>query len=252
MRVFLEPFQEHFSKAWWVFLKECSAFFGSNVIPLCVGIITFLCGLASALPYQKLDIENEDVIRLLFHFFYIIILVGSVFLSMSTFVSERRQGTLELLYTLPISDTQLVLGKFFMGVLIVFFIVIGMTVIYILWLGQAFWYVALTGGIGLFLAGLYAYSVGLFASSLSSNYLLSLLIATAIISVIDVGGYLSGLLPSPAKEILGHLHGLNHFFAFTRGVIPLKSFVFFSSLILLFLFLPVKVLESRRWRGTGN
>lgn len=251
MKAAWKLFQESFSQAWWIFLKERSAFLGSNLAPLSIGILAFLCGLTTALPHRS-EMSQQDLIRSLFHIFYIITLGAAVFLSMSAFVSERRQGTLELLYTLPVSDVQLVLGKFFMGILLMASIVLGMSFVYVFFLADAPWYMALAGGLGLFLAGLYAYSVGLFASSFTDSYLLSLLIASMIIGMIDIGGYLAGLLDSPAKEIVTHLHGLNHFFAFTRGVIPLRSLVFFSSLTALFLFASVKVLESRRWRGNKN
>ena len=105
----LKPFQESFAKAWWLFLKERSAFLGSNLAPISIGIVAFLCGLTTALPH-RLELSQQDLTRTLFHMFYIITLGAAVFLSMSAFVSERRQGTLELLYTLPVSDAQLVLG----------------------------------------------------------------------------------------------------------------------------------------------
>ena len=251
MNVLLKPFTDFLSKPWWLFLKECSVFLGSNIAPLCLGIIFFLCGVVSTIPYQT-DAPDTDVIRILFHMFYILILASAIFLAMSSFVNERRQGTLELLYTLPISDIQLVLGKFFMGLFLMTSIVLSMSIIYIFYLGDAPWYIALSGCFGLLLVGLYAYSVGIFASSLTDNHLLSLLISTLIIALIDVGGYLSGLLPSPAKEIISHFHGLNQFIAFTRGVISLRGIVFFLSLTVLFLFLAVKVLKSRRWRGSNS
>ena len=251
MEALLKLFQENFAKAWWLFLKEKSAFFGSNLAPISIGIVAFLCGLTTAVPH-RLEISQQDLARTLFHMFYIIVLGSALFLSMSTFVSERRQGTLELLYTLPVSDAQLVLGKFFMGIFLMFSVVLSMSLVYIFWLANAPWYMALGGALGLLLAGLYAYSVGIFASSFTDSYLLSLLISSLIIGLVDVGGYLAGLLSSPAKEIVTHMHGLQHFFTFSRGVIPLRGLIFFGSLTTLFLFASVKVLESRRWRGSRN
>ena len=121
--------------------------------------------------------------------------------------------------------------------------------IYIFGISQAPLYITVTGVFGLVLVGLYAYSVGMFASSLTSSYLLTLLIGGTILLLIDVGGFMGGLLPSPAKEIVSHMHGFNQYLPFTRGLIPFRGTVFFISLIILFLFGSVKVLESRRWRG---
>ncbi len=243
--------REILPRIWWIFRKEQSSFIGSNFPPLSIGIVAFVCGMISVLPHKS---ENtlSDITSILFHMFYIVILVSAVFLAMSSFVNERKQKTMELLYTLPVTDTQLVLGKFLMGVLLMGSITLGMTLVYLLWLAETPLYMALSGGMALFLVGLYAYSVGIFASSLSDSYLLSLLIGTLIIALIDIGGFLAGLLPSPAKEILAYFHGLNHFIPFTKGVISLKGITFFVSLTVLFLFSSVKVLESRRWKGSGS
>ncbi len=250
-QTFLAPFQTALGRAWWVFVKELQSFLASNFPPLSMGIIIFLCGMLSVLPH-KTENTYEDTARTIFHMFYVLILMAGVLFSMSAFVSERRQGTLELLYTLPVKDTQLVIGKFLMGIFLCGCLAAIMSLFYVFWMAEAPWYITLSGCLGLFAAGLYACSVGIFASSLTNSYLLSLLIACLIIGMIDIGGYFAGLLPSPAKEILSHIHGLNQFFAFTKGIIPLRPLVFFGSLSGLFLFLSVKVLESRRWRGRAN
>lgn len=235
----------------WIFLKELNSFMGSNLPALSIGIVVFICGLFSVLLVNTAGSTYEDIARVLYRLFYITILVAALFLSMSAFVNERRQGTMELLYTLPVTDLELVLGKFMMGAFLITGLSTGITIVYVAFIAKGAWYVVLSGLLGLILAGLYTYSVGVFASSLSDSYLISLLIGGAILILIDIGGFLAGLLPEPGKSILSYLHGLNHFLPFTRGVIPLKGVVFFLSLTVFFLFLTVKVLESRRWRGQG-
>ncbi len=238
-----------FRQARWIFLKEINSFMGSNLPALSIGIVVFICGLLSVLLVMTPGTTYEDIARVLYHLFYIFTLLAALFLSMSAFVNERRQGTLELLYTLPVTDLELVLGKFLMGAFLITGLVTGVTLVYVAGIAEGDWYVVVSGLVGLILTGLYAYSVGVFASSLSDSYLISLLIGGAILVLIDIGGFLAGLLPEPAKGILTYLHGLNHFLPFTRGVIPLKGVVFFASLTVFFLFLTVRVLESRRWRG---
>lgn len=240
-----------FTQARWIFLKELDSFFGSNLPAVSIGIVAFLCGLISVLLALTPGTTYETVSSVLFQTFYRIILLASLFLSMSAFVNERRQGTLELLYTLPITDVEIVLGKFLMGAFLITSISFGVTMIYILWIAEAPWWMVVSGLVGLILAGLYGYSIGLFASSLSDSYVIALLIGAALLLVIEVGGFMAGLLPGSAKAIFTHLHGLHQYMPFTRGVIPLKGLVFFASLTALFLFLTVKVLESRRWRGQG-
>ena len=237
------------TKARWVLYKELNSFFGSNFPPLTLGIVAFLCGLVSVIIGLNPGATYQAVTRVVFYMFYIILIVASIFLSTSAFVNERRQGTLELLHTLPVTDWELVLGKFFLGVVFNLVVATGITLVYIFGIAEAPWYVTVSGLFGLILVGLYAYSVGIFASSLTDSYLVSIMVAAAIVVAIDIGGFLGGLFPSPAKEILSHMHGLNQYNPFSRGMITFKSSVFFLSLSALFLFLTVKVLESRRWTG---
>jgi len=232
----------------WVLAKEISSFFGSNLPPVTLGIVAFLCGIPSVVLALTTGATYEGITRLIFYMFYIIIIAASLFLSMSAFVYEKKHGTMELLYTLPISDVELTIGKFFMGLVFLVPVSIGMTLVYVVGIAEAPWYIALSGIYGLILVGFYAYSIGMFASSITESYLIALLIAVAIVFTIDIGGFLAGMLPSPVKEILTHLHGVNQYAPFTRGRIPLKGSIFFISSTVFFLFLTVKVLESRRWR----
>ena len=235
-------------KAKYIFFKEFASFLGSNLPPVSIGIITLWCGVISAVLAGSPGAKTTDVSRALYWVIYMGFILCFSFLSMSAFVSEKRQGTMELLYTLPVSDAELVLGKFLFGAFAVAFMTVCVTLFYFIGIASTPWYLIVPGALGLFLSGLYVYSVGIFASSLTDNYLLSLLYTALIIILIEVGGFMTGLLPSPAKDILKHLHAFYQFLPFTRGVISLKGTVFFSSLCFFFLFLTVKVLGSRRWR----
>ncbi len=240
-------------RAKWIFYKEVNSFFGANLPPVSIGLIAFLSGLVSVLLALSPGATYEDITRAIFYFFYMLIIVAAIILSMSSFVNERRQGTMELLYTLPVTDLELVLGKFFLGALVISSLSMAITLVYVVIIAQAPWYLAVSGFLGLLLVGLYAYSAGMLASSFSDNTIISLLISAVILISIDVGGYLSGLFPEPARSIFSHIHSINHFNPFTRGIISLRSSIFFISITFLFLFLTVRVLESRRWRGQrGN
>ena len=234
---------------WWIFIKEMHSFFGSNLPPFTLGIFAVMSGLVSVLIALSPNVTYEGVTRALFYFFYIIIIMISLFLSMSAVVSERKQGTLELLRTLPVSDAEIVLGKFLPGIVYVAFMSLSVCLVYILWIAEGPFYMVLAGFPGLLLAGLFAYSVGIFASSIAENHIVSLLIASGIIIFIEVGGFMGGLLPEPAKSMVTHMHAIGQYSPFTRGVIPFRGMIFFLSMIFLFLFLSVKVLESRRWRS---
>jgi ABC-2 type transport system permease protein len=236
-------------KAYWVFIKEWNSFLGANLPPVVIGIVALMSGLVSVLMALSEGATYDDVTRAIFYYFYILMILSGLLLSMSSFVNEKRQGTLELLYTLPVTDLSLVLGKFMMGIAIISGLASALSIVYILIISGAPLSVFFTGLVGLILVGLYAFSAGILSSALFSNNLSSLLFSILIVMVIDIGGYLAGLLPGAAREIFSHMHGLNHFLPFTRGVLTYRSTVFFISITALFLFFTVKVLESRRWRG---
>ena len=238
--------QSYLGQIYWLFVKEFYSFVGANFPTLCLALIFCLFALLSILPH-RIESSLIDLSRLLFHLFYVVILATGTIFAVPSFVTEKRQGTFELLYTLPITDAQLVIAKFLMGALILSVIVVPTSFVYIFWLAQAPWYTTFTGAFGLLFAGLYAYSVGIFASSISSSYFASFLIASFILVAIDVLGYLSGLLPSPFREIISYFHALDQFFYFTRGLLSARATIFFLSLISFFLFASVKVLESRRY-----
>lgn len=241
--------QKSLSRIYFVYLKEFSSFWGSNLPPVSIGIVAFLCGLVSVALALSDGATYEDVTRVLFYVFYIITLVASVLLSMSAFVTERKQGTLELLYTLPVTDAEMVIAKFLFNLTIMALLLLGMNIVYIWWIAETPFYMLLTGYTGLLVVSAYAISIGILASSFTESHLVSMLIALAILIIADIGGFLSGLLPGVAGEILSHIHGLNQYTPFTRGIIPLKGFLFFTTTAALFLFFTIRVLESRRWRS---
>ncbi|MCB1137644.1 MAG: ABC transporter permease subunit [Leptospiraceae bacterium] len=236
-------------RIYWVYLKELASFFGSSLPPLSIGILAFCCGFVSVILASTDRATYEQVTIAIFYIFYILTLGAGVFLSMSAFVNERRQGTLELLYSLPISDLELVIGKFLLNFSILGALLFLMQGVYIFWIAETPMYMTATGLIGLWLVAMYATSVGIFASSFTESHLISLLIATGILVFVDIGGYLAGLLPAPAREIFSYMHALDQFNPFTRGILPLQGTLFFGGLTVLFLFFTVRVLESRRWRG---
>ena len=229
------------SRARWVLIKEINSFFGS--------IVALLCGIPSVILSQSSGATYAGVTRLIFYWFYITMIIAGLFLSMSAFVNEKKQGTMELLYTLPVSDLELVLGKFMMGFVVLTPTALAMTLVYVVGIAEAPWYMSVTGAFGLILVAMYAYAIGLFASSLTESYLIALLISAAIVITIEALGFMAGFFPTPIKEILTHMHSLNQYTPFSRGRIPLKGTIYFASLTVFFLFLTVKVLESRRWRG---
>lgn len=175
--------------------------------------------------------------------------------TMRLFADEKRSGTIELLFTRPLTDMQIVSAKYFAGLLLVLFSLIP-TLIYFLsvyLLGEEVGNVD-TGGtwgsyIGLFfLAGIYV-AIGIFASALTDNQIIAFLLAM-ILSFFFYIGFDSISSLSVFKPVEGFILkiGINeHYESMSRGVIDSRDVLYFVGTIVVFMFFTKTVLESRKW-----
>ncbi len=175
--------------------------------------------------------------------------------TMRSFADEKRSGTIELLLTRPLTDMQIILAKYFAGFLLVILSLVP-TLIYWLTvhkLGNPPGNID-TGGmwgsyIGLlFLAGGFV-SIGIFASSVSDNQIVSFLIAVFLCFFCYTGfHYISQLQFLGAIDSLIISLGIDdHYNSMSRGVLDTRDMLYFISLIAIFLLMTKTVLESRKW-----
>ncbi len=235
-----------------IYFKELKVFFQTFMAPLILGGTAFLNALFVLISNFNERATHEDATIVTFISFMSTIIVAMMILSMGSIVEEKTKGTMELLYTSPITDLEIVLGKFLFGTTICLIITVFINgffpiLLYTYW--KAPFYLVLSGSIGVFLLGSFTYSVGMFGSSVGKNQMISLLISVLIVMTLWVLGFFSHLFDSKTRSILFHLHIFSHFFSFSKGVLPFNSIVFFLSGIFTFLFLTIKSLESRRWIG---
>ena len=152
--------------------------------------------------------------------------------------------------TAPIRDYEIVLGKFLAALAsLVSMLIPTAYLVFLLFLfGTPDTGPILSGYLGIVLFGMATLSVGLFASSLSANQILSAVVAMGILlilSVIDLASsYVSGIF----AELVLQISLTNHFQDFSRGVIDTHDLVFYLIFTAFLLFLTVRSLESRRWR----
>ncbi len=220
--------------------------------PLVFGGTAFLNSLFVLILNFNSGTNYVDTTVITFLSFMSTIIIAMLILAMGSITEERNRGTLEFLFTAPITDLEIVVGKFAFGTLICLLISVFVNGLFPIFL-YSFWkaplYIVVSGTIGVFLLGIFSFAIGLFGSSLGKNQMISLLISIVIILTLWVSGYFSYLFDSVTRKILYHLHIFSHFISFCKGVLPLNGIVFFVSGALFFLYLTVKVLESRRWRG---
>ncbi len=176
--------------------------------------------------------------------------------TMRLFADEKKSGTIELLLTRPLSDLQIILSKYFAGLLLVLFSLLPTLVYYfsVSHLGNPPGNID-TGGmwgsyIGLlFLAGAFV-AIGIFASSISENQIISFIVAVFFCFIFHTGfDSLSSI--NALQSLQGFIINLGineHYISMSRGVIDTRDVVYFLSLISLFILFTKTTLESRKWQ----
>jgi ABC-2 type transport system permease protein len=170
-------------------------------------------------------------------------------LTMRQFAEENRSGTLELLLTKPITDWQVVSGKF-LATLLLIIIALVLTLPYYITvsnLGSIDHGAVLTGYLGLILMSAAYISIGLFTSSTSTNQIVSYLLALFIgIFFQIIFSMLAGNFPGTVGQVLNFLSVSSHFDSISRGVVDSKDILFFLSLIFMGLILTEANLVRKR------
>ena len=173
-------------------------------------------------------------------------------LSMGLLSQEWASGTIETLMTAPVNEPEVVLGKFF-GNLLLLIVMLLPTLLYVVLLvlyarpdfGPIF-----SGYLGIILVGALFISVGLFCSSLTRSQMIAAISAVTILFLITIVPYWAGLQPGlrPSLRTVVDQTVYRRYSDFSKGVIDLGNIVFFLAATAVFLFVTIKVLESRRWK----
>jgi len=180
----------------------------------------------------------------------ILILLFAPLLTMRLLAEERKLGTIELLLTAPVRDSEVILGKF-LGSVIILTVMLALTLYYPLILaalgGHPDVGPIVTGYIGLLLIGYTALAIGIFASSLTSNQIVAAVVAIGILLVLYFVGYAASFLPAAMGNVVSYFSLSYYFPDFMRGIIDTRGIVYYFSLAALFIFLAVRSIENSRW-----
>lgn len=172
-------------------------------------------------------------------------------ISMRSIADEYRSGTIESLMTAPLSDAQMVIGKF-LAAYIFYVVMIAGTLIYLVLMsvyGRPDWGASISAYIGLLLIGAAFTAFGLFTSSLTRNQIVAWILgAVPLLLVACLGYFLANSVEGWLRDALQEMNVVGRMDLFMRGLIRSDEVIFFLGLTGLWLFLTVKVVESRRWR----
>jgi ABC-2 type transport system permease protein len=228
--------------------RELKSYFVSPVAYVVTAFFLVVAGyLFSAILLQS----NEATLRFLQSNLSVIWLFVTPFLTMRLLAEEQRTGTIELLLTNPVREFEVVLGKY-LGALTFLFFMLAFTLYYpaLIYLLQgrpdvgpmAAGYLGIVLQAGAFLA------VGLLASSLTDNQMISAMLSFAVLLIMWLADAVANNLGSPVREIFRYLSITQHFQDFPRGVIDTTHVVYFLSVVAACLALTMLSLQTRRWR----
>jgi ABC-2 type transport system permease protein len=245
--------------------KELRGYFSSPIAYVVIGLFALIFGWFFYVPLsffnrQSMQMSmgmggslniNQMLIAPMLTNAGVVILFLMPMITMRTYAEEKRSGTMELLLTSPVTDTQIILGKF-LGVLGLYGAILAVTLIHIAILfiyGTPAWKPVVTGYIGLFLMGASFLSIGLLISSLTKNQIVAGIATFAVVLMLWVINWMGSFVGPTAQAVLGHLSITDHLEDFARGVLDTKHFVYYLSFIAFGLFLTAKAVDSERWRG---
>jgi len=239
-----------------VFSKEINSFFSSLVAYITIGVFLLVMGLllwvfpeSSILEYGYAGLDS------LFSTapFAFMFLIPAI--TMRSLAEEKKEGTFELLATRPLTDWQIVLGKYFASLLVVLFALLP-TIIYYITVyqlgvekGNVDTGAVIGSYIGLFLLGAAFVAIGIFASSLTKNQIIAFTLSV-FLSFIAFSGFdsVSHLLSLQNVESYITAIGINeHYESISRGVLDTRDLIYFVSFVAVFLVITKTILGGRKW-----
>lgn len=194
---------------------------------------------------------TERVVRPFFGNLSTFMLIMLPMLTMRAFAEEKKSGTMELLLTYPLTDAQVILGKF-AGCLGIFSIMLFLTLpcfgFVVAW-GQPEIGVILTGYLGVFLMGAAFISLGILISSLTENQIVAAVLSFGALILFFMLGFAAASAGPGVRDLLNYISVIPHYYNFAKGVIDTADIVYYLLFIFVCVFLNMRVLESKRWRG---
>jgi len=248
--------------------KELRSYFHSPIAYLVMAVYAVLCGFffysftatyvvqtfrmqamgGAGMPNMTL---NDYVIRPLFEgVLSIVLLLLIPMITMRLYAEEKRSGTIELLLTSPITDLQIILGKF-LGAFLLFGTMIVITFGYIGTLfiyGNPFARPLMAQALGLFLFGGSLLALGMWISTFTKNQIVAAVVSFAAFLLLFVLNWVTAYSNGAVSRVLSYLSLTTHFSAFAKGVIDLKDLVYYLSVIVLGIFLTARSVEALKGR----
>lgn len=215
------------------------------VILLLDGVFFNVFGLTETATY------SAEVLEQFFFWTSGLIIIAGLLLTMRLLAEERQTGTLVLLESAPISEAQIVLGKF-LGAWGFLMVLLGCTIympLFIMVNGKIAGAQLAVGYLGVALAGAASVAVGTFASAIARNQLLSIVLGALMMLFLVIAWFLARLTEGGLSDFMAYIAIWDrHFQPFMRGRVNTENIVYFGSVVFAFLLLATRALQARRWK----
>jgi len=245
--------------------KEIKSYFASPIAYVIIGFFALVFGwfyivsisffmqtaMQMGVPGQGQVNINNMAIRPLLQNVSVVALFVMPLVTMRTYAEEKRTGTIELLLTSPVTDLQIIMGKF-LGAVGLYALMLSVTLIHMALLfvyGNPEWKPIVTGYLGLLLMGASFISIGLLISSLTRNQIVAGMVTFAVLLLLWTVTWATDSAGPIMQKVLMAVSITDHFDDFSKGVIAVRHLVYYLSFITFGLFLTAKSVDSERWRG---
>jgi len=184
-------------------------------------------------------------------FFWLVLLFVAPMLTMRLLAEERRSGTIEPLMTAPVSESQVVVGKYLAALAFYLFLWLP-TLAYVLIVARGSevdWGPIASGYLGILGIGAVFLAVGIFGSSFTRSQIVAAFVTFALLILLFAVGFLDSLVTDDTlRSFLGYLNLLQHMDEFGKGIVDTRRLVYYLTTVVLFLFLTSRALEAKKWR----
>jgi len=254
-----------------IFQREFKSFFYSPVGFIILAIFTLLTGyffyssmawfintsFMSDMQAQQFRMQprafnvNEMLLRPFLGTIALISLFVLPVVTMRLYSDEKRTGTVELLYTTPITPTQIIAGKYLAGITFFFTLLIPTIIFHLVVFiaGDPEFWPIVSGYLGLFLMGSAFISAGLFISTTTDSQIIAAIGGFALSLILWIIGFGASMSGSLLSEILNYISIINHFDDFAKGVIDTSHIAYYVLFTFTGLFFSYKMVESAKWRA---
>jgi len=227
--------------------REIRTYFNSPVAYIVVPVFVIITGY---LFFTQLFLEKQADMRGFFNIMPLLFMFMIPAITMRLLADEKSTGTLELLITMPVRDWEVVFGKF-LAAMALLCTAIGLTLVFAITvksLGPLDRGPAIGGYLGLVLMGGAYVSIGVMASALTRNSIVSFIVAFAISFALYLLGRLTQFLPQSMQKLVAFLSIDGHFENIGRGVVDSRDVIYYLSVMTVCLLIATLSLESRRWK----